>query len=285
MDAFWIILTGSLVAGCCAILGSFLVLRKMAMIGDAISHAVLPGIVIAYLLAQTRSTWPMLIGAASFGVLTSVLIEWLHRNARLQSDAAIGLAFTFMFAVGVILISAYAGQVDLDQDCVLYGEIAYVPLDNWILPSGLSLGPRTVWQLGIVGVIILFYLFWGFKALKITSFDPTLAAAIGISTSFWHYSLMAMVSLTTVFSFESVGAILVVGFLIVPASAAYLLTQKLSHMIGLAVGFGVISSIAGYQLAVVLNASIAGAITTVMGILFALTWLYVAQKKPRARLH
>ena len=285
MDAFWIILTGSLVAACCAILGSFLVLRKMAMIGDAISHAVLPGIVIAYLLAQSRSTWPMLIGAASFGVLTSILIEWLHRKARLQSDAAIGLAFTFMFAVGVILISAYAGQVDLDQDCVLYGEIAYVPLDNWILPSGQSLGPTTIWQLSVVALLIIGYLFIGFKALKITSFDPTLAAALGISTSFWHYSLMGMVSLTTVFSFESVGAILVVGFLIIPASSAYLLTKKLTHMIAIAVGFGVVASIGGYWLAVLLNASIAGAITTVMGILFVLAWLYAARKKPVVSLH
>ncbi|MEM6631007.1 MAG: metal ABC transporter permease [Bacteroidota bacterium] len=285
MDAFWIILTGSLVAGCCAILGSFLVLRKMAMIGDAISHAVLPGIVIAYLLAQTRSTWPMLIGAASFGVLTAVLIEWLNRKARLQSDAAIGLAFTFMFAIGVILISAYAGQVDLDQDCVLYGEIAYVPLDNWILADGTNLGPNPVWQLSGVFLLVLGFLLIGFKALKVTSFDPTLATALGISTSIWHYALMGMVSLTTVFSFESVGAILVVGFLIIPAATAYLLTYNLKQMIGLAVLIGVLSSILGYYVAVVLNGSIAGAITTVMGALFCFAWVYASQRRKIASLH
>jgi len=284
MDAFWIILTGIFVATPCALLGCFLLLRKMSMVGDAISHAVLPGIVIAYLVAQTRATLPMLIGAATFGVLTTVIIEWLHSKARLQSDAAIGLSFTFMFAVGVVLISFFAGQVDLDQDCVLYGEIAYVPLENWILPNGIFMGPVTVWLLLGLLIVVMGYLFIGFKALKITSFDPVHAAALGISTTFWHYSLMGMVSLTTVFSFESVGAILVVAFLIVPAAAAYLLTYKLTHMLAISVGIGIISSISGYFVAASLNGSIAGAMSAMMGILFALAVLIHQRKKHIAKL-
>jgi len=280
MDAFWIILTGSLVASAGALLGSFLLLRKMTMIGDAISHAVLPGIVIAYFIAQSRATWPMLIGAAFFGVLTTLMIEWIHRKARLQSDAAIGLSFTFMFAIGVILISFFAGQVDLDQDCVLYGEIAYVPLDVWLLADGTNMGPTTVWLLSGLILIILIYLRIGFRALTITSFDPVYASAMGISTAVWHYSLMSMVSLTTVFSFESVGAILVVGFLVVPAAAAYLLTEKLQHMLLYAVLMGIGSSIGGYFLAAWLNSSIAGAMTTVMGLCF-LGCLMVYKRKRR----
>ncbi len=268
MDAFWIILTGSLVATSSALLGCFLLLRKMTMIGDAISHAVLPGIVIAFFIAQSRATWPMLVGAACFGVFTTIMIEWIHKKARLQSDAAIGLSFTFMFAIGVILISFFAGQVDLDQDCVLYGEIAYVPLDIWLLADGTNLGPITVWMLSGLLILIVFYLILGFKALKITSFDPLHASAIGISTAFWHYSLMSMVSLTTVFSFESVGAILVVGFMVVPAAGAYLLTHKLQHMMLYAVLIGIVSAIGGYFLAAGLNSSIAGAMTTVMGCIF-----------------
>ncbi|NRA48492.1 MAG: metal ABC transporter permease, partial [Phaeodactylibacter sp.] len=132
MNAFWIILTGALVATSCGLLGAFLVLRKMAMLGDAISHAVLPGIVIAYLFSGSRETLPMLIGAAGIGVLTTFLVEFLHQKARLQIDASIGITFTWLFAIGIIMISMYVGQVDLDQDCVLYGEIAYVPLDLWI---------------------------------------------------------------------------------------------------------------------------------------------------------
>ena len=274
MDAFWIILTGSLVAACCGLLGCFLILRKMSMVGDAISHAVLPGIVIAYLLSQSRAPFIMLIGAAIFGVITTILIEWLHQKGKLQSDAAIGLAFTFMFAIGVILISLFAGQVDLDQDCVLYGEIAYVPLENWILPSGVSLGPTTIWILGILLIIIILFIVKGYKALLITSFDTTFAAAIGISTIFWHYALMSLVSLATVFSFESVGAILVVAFLIVPPATAYLLTDSLPRMLFLSVLIGILSSIAGYFMAYQINSSISGAMAVSMGMIFFITFLF-----------
>jgi manganese/zinc/iron transport system permease protein len=135
MDAFYIILTGSLVALCCGLLGSFLLLRQMAMVGDAISHAVLPGIVIAFLLSGSRDALPMLVGAAALGVLATVLIEWLRRVGRVQTDASIGLSYTTLFAIGIILISLFARQVDLDQECVLYGEIAYVPLDLWIVDT------------------------------------------------------------------------------------------------------------------------------------------------------
>ncbi|MCH2085272.1 MAG: metal ABC transporter permease, partial [Saprospiraceae bacterium] len=129
MDALYIILTASLFAISCSLLGSFLILRKMAMVGDAISHAVLPGIVIAFLLTGSRDSFDMIIGAALLGVFTTFLIEFFHKRARLQTDAAIGVTFTWLFALGIILVSLYAGQVDVDQECVLYGEIAYVPLD------------------------------------------------------------------------------------------------------------------------------------------------------------
>ena len=184
MDAFWIILTGALVALCCGLLGSFLLLRQMAMVGDAISHAVLPGIVIAFLLSGSRDSIPMLAGAAVLGVFATVLIEWLHRVGRMQSDASIGLSYTTLFAIGIILISLFTRQVDLDQDCVLYGEIAYVPLDLWILAGGQSLGPRAVWILGGAFVLILTFVLVGYKGLQLTTFDPAYAATLGISTFF-----------------------------------------------------------------------------------------------------
>ena len=270
MEAIWIILTGTLVAVSCGLLGAFLILRKMAMVGDAISHSVLPGIVLAYLVAESRAMAPMLIGAAALGVLTTVIIEWLYRSARLQSDASIGITFTWLFALGIILISAFAGQVDLDQDCVLYGEIAYVPLDLWFLADGRSLGPVAVWMSGGVLLLILLMIGLGYKGLQLTTFDPGFAAALGISTSFWHYLLMSAVSLTTVVSFESVGAILVVAFLIVPPATAYLLTDRLPVMLGLTVLFGLLSAAGGYYLAVWLNGSIAGAMAVVAGLLLAL---------------
>ena len=281
MDAFWIILTGSLVATCCALLGCFLLLRKMTMVGDAISHAVLPGIVFAYLIAQSRSSLPMLIGAAAFGVLTTVLIEILHKNGKLQVDAAIGISFTWLFALGVILITLFAGQVDLDQDCVLYGEIAYVPLDVWLLDNGTSLGPRTVWILGFNLLVVLLFVLLGYKGLLITSFDTLLASALGISTAFWHYALMGAVSLTTVFSFESVGAILVVAFLVGPAAVAYLLTERLPTMLLYAVLAGIIAAVGGYFLAVAIDGSIAGAMATVIGVEFIVAFVMTQVRRKK----
>lgn len=272
MEAFWIILTGSLIAVSCALLGSYLILRKMAMVGDAISHAVLPGIVVAYLLSGSRETLPMLFGAAALGVLTTILIELFYKKARLQIDASIGITFTWLFAIGIILISLFAGQVDLDQDCVLYGEIAYVPLDLWITDSGLNMGPRTVWICGTLLLIILALLVKGYKGLYITTFNEEFAKALGIGVAFWHYSLMGAVSLTTVISFESVGAILVVAFLIVPPATAYLLTNQLKTMLLLSSIFGIISAIGGYYLAVLINGSIAGAMASVAGFFFFVVW-------------
>lgn len=274
MNAFWIILTGALVAVSAGLLGCYLILRKMSMIGDAISHAVLPGIFIAFLLSGSLNSLPMLVGATLFGVLCTVFIEFLYKKGKLQSDAAIGLVFTFMFAVGVILISVYANNAHLDQDCVLYGEIAYIPLDTWVTQGGIDLGPRAVWIMSIVLILIIIFIFVGYKALFLTTFDPAFATAIGISTTFWHYLLMSAVSLTTVVAFESVGAILVVAFLIGPAATAYLLTNRLPLMLLLAAITGVLAAVSGYYLAVLLNGSIASAMAVMVGVLFMLAFLF-----------
>ena len=274
MNAFWIILTGSLVATSCALLGCYLILRKMAMVGDAISHAVLPGIVIAFLISGSRDSLIMLIGAGIIGILTTFLIEFFHRVGKLQTDASIGVTFTWLFAIGVILVSVFTGQVDLDQDCVLYGEIAYVPLDTWILSDGTSIGPRAVYISGAVLLIVIAFIILGYKELFITTFDPALATALGISTTLWHYLLMGTVSITTVASFESVGAILVVALLVTPAATAYLLTTNFKIMLLLAAFLGICISISGYYLAVWVNGSIAGAMATCGGVMFGLAFIY-----------
>lgn len=268
-----IIVTGTLTAAACSLLGSFLILRRMSMLGDAISHAVLPGIVLAFLISGSRNPIPMLIGASVLGLFTAFCTEALHRAGRLQQDAAIGVTFTWLFAVGVILVSMYAGQVDLDQDCVLYGEIAYVPWDTWLW-RGLDMGPRAIWIMGGVFLLDLLFVLTCYKELKITTFDPALAESLGISTRLFHYLLMAAVSLTTVAAFESVGAILVVAMLIAPAATAYLLTDRLSYLLGIAVGIGIASAAGGYELARLLDASIAGGMATVAGALFALAFLF-----------
>lgn len=274
MAAFWIILTGTLLAASSGILGSFLILRKMAMIGDAISHAVLPGIALAYLVSGFGTDYLLLFGAAVFGMLATLIIQWLDKRIKMQTDASIGVTFTFLFALGIILISSFASQIDLDQDCVLYGEIAYVPLDLIYTASGISLGPRQVWILGINLIIVLIAIIIGWRGWLITSFNEEFARSVGINTSIWHYTLMMLVSLTTVVSFDSVGAILVVAFLVIPAATAYLLSTKLKTMIILSLVFGFLSSILGYALAWKIDGSIAGAMAVCAGTLFLIVLLF-----------
>ncbi len=274
MDALYIILTASLFSISCGILGCFLILRQMAMVGDAISHAVLPGIVIAFLVTGSRDSFDMILGAALLGIFTTFLIEFFHKKAGLQTDAAIGVTFTWLFALGIILISVYAGQVDLDQECVLYGEIAYVPIDLWITDSGKVLGPKALYVASGILLINLIFLWIGFRQLHLTTFDPAFAASIGISIGLWNYLLMGAVSMTTVAAFDSVGAILVVALFVVPPATAYLLTDKLRQMIALTVVISILISILGYYLAVALDGSIAGAIVTVAGVGFGLAFLF-----------
>lgn len=274
MDAFYIIMTGTLFSIACSLLGCFLILRKLAMMGDAISHAVLPGIVIAFLLTGSRDSFTMLLGAGSLGIFTSFMIEFFQSRAKLQSDAAIGVSFTSLFAIGIILISIFAGQVDLDQECVLYGEIAYIPLDLWVTESGKIMGPRALYIAIFIVLLVLIFLFLFYKNLHITSFDASFAASIGISVGIWHYLLMGMVSLTTVAAFDSVGAILVVALFVVPPATAYLLSRKLKSMLILSAFISAVNSTIGYFIAGALNASIAGAMVMCAGVLFMLAFLF-----------
>ncbi len=273
MSEFWIILTACLASSACALVGSFLVLRKQAMLGDAISHAVLPGIAIAFLLTASRNTFPMLIGAGAFGLLTVYLTEKLQLRGRLMNDASMGIVFTTLFAIGVIIVTVFASQVDLDQDCILYGEIAYVPWDIWFF-AGMNMGPRPVWILGFVLLINIAFVLSCYKELKIYAFDRQLAVSMGIPVLFVHYGLMGTVSFSTIAAFESVGAILVVALIVVPPATAYLLTRRLSHMLMLSVGVGVLSSVSGYYFALWTNSSIAGSIAVMTGIYFALALFF-----------
>lgn len=286
MSDFWILFTGMLVASCSGILGAFLVLRKMAMIGDAISHSVMPGIVIAFLLSGSRDSLLMMVAAMACGLFAVFLIQ-LFQNKGVQADASIGVVFTALFAIGVLLVSLFARQVHLDQDAILYGEIAYVHWNTWVV-NGVDLGPKAVWLLGVTLIIIVTVISLFYKQFKLCSFDPALAAACGIPVALFHYLLMGMVSMATVSSFESVGAILVVGMLIIPAATAYLLTDRLGRMIMLSVGVGILSVFGGYGAAVMLDASIAGCIVCAAAVLFALAFLFspshgIVAKKLRLR--
>lgn len=272
-DGIWIIIIGALVAGSCSLVGCFLVLRRQAMMGDAISHGILPGIVLAFLFTGSRNIVPMLIGAGALGLITAFITDTLTHHGRLQSDAAMGVTFTWLFALGVILVTRFAGSVDLDVDCVLHGELIFSPFRR-LTWNGMDLGPQAVWTVGIVAFLNLCFILTGYKQLKVSSFDPGLAASLGINVTLWHYLLMSFTSLTTVACFESVGAVLVVAMLIVPANTAYLITDRLSAMLALSIALGAVSSALGYGLAYLLDGSVAGAITTVGGIMFIVAALF-----------
>jgi manganese/zinc/iron transport system permease protein len=277
LDA-WIVVAGVLCAMSCALLGNFLVLRKMSMMGDAISHAVLPGLAIAFLLTGSRASLPMFIGAAVVGVLTAVFTEWIRNFGKVEESASMGVVFTALFAVGLILIVQAADHVDLDPGCVLYGAIEMTPLDvvgimgQWV--------PRAVVVLSIVFAINLLFVSVLYKEFKISSFDPGLATSLGINSRLMHYLLMTLVAVTTVASFEAVGSILVVAMLIVPGAAAYLLTDRLGAMLVVSLGIGAASAVLGHVAAVVVpgwfgysDTSTAGMMAVTVGLLFGVVLL------------
>jgi manganese/zinc/iron transport system permease protein len=266
---FEIILIASVVAASCSLVGAFLVLRRMSLMSDAISHAILLGIVLMFFLVESTASLPMILAATLTGVLTVTLVEALFRTQLVREDAAIGLVFPALFSFGVILISRYAGNVHLDTDAVLLGELVFTPFDRLVV-AGADLGPRALWLAGGVGLVNLLFVIIFFKELKLATFDAGLAAALGFSPVAIHYALMTLVSVTAVSSFEAVGSVLVVALMITPPAAAYLLTDRLPVMLGLSVALGVISAVAGYFLARLLDASIAGSMATMTGVIFTL---------------
>lgn len=274
----WIALMGFLVAMACGLVGNYLILRRMALVGDAISHSILPGLAIGFLLAGTRSSWVMFLGALGAGVVTTLLIELIHKKSRVKQDAAIGITFSSLFAIGVILISVFASKVDLDQDCVLYGEIGTVPLDSLVQIAGVTLGPTAVVRMAFVALLTVVLIALFYKELLVSSFDSGLAYSLGINATVMHYSLMCLLSVVVVSAFESVGAILVIAMLILPGATASLLSQRLPWILLLTVAHAALSSVLGIHLAVWLNCSIAGAMVVMGSVLFGLAWVFSPQQ-------
>ena len=270
-------LIASIVAAACAIPGTFLVLRKMAMISDAISHSILPGIVVGFFITQDLNSPVLILLAALTGIITVVLVEYIQKTGLVKEDTAIGLVFPALFSIGVILIAKNANDVHLDIDAVLLGELAFAPFDR-LLIGGTDVGPKSLWVVGTILIVTITLLILFFKELKVSTFDKGLAASLGFSPAIIHYGLMSVSSITTVGAFDAVGAILVVALMIAPAATAYLLTTDLKKMLALAVGFGVFSAIFGYWVAHWLDASIAGSISTVLGLVFLLVYLFAPSK-------
>ena len=275
----WIFLMGFLVATACGLVGNYLILRRMALVGDAISHSILPGIAIAFLIARSRNSTAMFLGALAAGIITTIIIEAIHKRTRVKQDAAIGIAFTSLFAIGVILISLYAAKVDLDQECVLYGEIGFVtPLTQPVVTvGGVMLGPVPVVRMAAVALISIVLIVIFYKELLVSSFDPALAFSLGINATVVHYALMCWLSVVVVSAFEAVGAILVIAMLILPGATAALLSHRLPVIMVLTIFHAALSSLLGVHLGTWLNCSLAGAMVVMGGFLFTLAWIFGPQ--------
>jgi manganese/zinc/iron transport system permease protein len=259
-----IVVTGMLVGTASSLLGAFLVLRRNSMLADAISHSIVLGIVLVWLLTRQQSGPVQLLGAALAGIATVALTELLARTRKVKDDAAIGLVFPALFALGVLLLNLYARDVHVDQHTVLLGEIGFVWLKTMPL-LGHEVPQALVW-LGLVTAINASFVFLLFKELKLATFDPALAHALGLAPGVLSYALLVLTSVTAVAAFEAVGVVLFVAFVIVPPAAAYLLTDRLERMILLGVAVALASSWLGYLVAVALDVSIGGMMAVVIGL-------------------
>lgn len=267
-----IIVVGMLTNVACALVGCYLVLRRMSLMGDAIAHAVLPGLVLAFLFSGSMSILPLFLGAAAVGLLTTFLTQTLHQYGRVTADASMGVVFTSLFALGVVLLKRYISGVHFDVACVYEGSLSHAALDTffvngWEIPRQLvTIGPVVILNLAVITLL------W--KELKISSFDSALSTAMGYSATLMHYLLMALVAITTVASFEAVGSILVVAMLIVPPATAQLLSDRLGYMMLLACLFAILSAVLGYWLAQRWDVSPAGAMAVMSGAMYGLAVLF-----------
>ena len=252
------LLTSMLVGAVCGLLSSYVILKRWSLLGDAISHAVLPGVAIAYLLGL-----PFFVGAFATGALTSLGIGVIERNSRIKSDAAMGLMFTAAFALGVVIISQITTSTHLMH--ILFGNVLGVRDSALLLTLFAAV-------LALI-VVLLFY-----KELMLYVFDPVQARSLGLNTGFLHYGLILLLTLTIVASLETVGIILVVAMLITPGATAYLLVNRLHHMIWLSTLIGVVSAVIGLYLAFHFNVASGGTMVLVVSAFFLLAFLFAPQR-------
>lgn len=259
-------------AVCCAVIGTFFVLRGLSMLSDAISHSVLLGIVLTFFLVKEVSSPWLLAGAALFGVLTVFSVETLSSTGLVQKQDAVGIVFPLFFALAVILISKYARNVHLDTDMVLMGEVIMAPLYR-VSALGLSL-PRAFVQMGLILLLNLLFILVFYKELKVSSFDPDFTVTLGFSSTVLFYALMSLSSLTAVAAFDAAGAILTVSFLIAPGACAAMISKDLRQMLRISVLYAILNSLIGYVLALALQISMSGMVASVAGVSFLLTFLF-----------
>ncbi|QPN56263.1 metal ABC transporter permease [Synechococcus sp. CBW1107] len=248
------LLVSALVAGVCGLLSCFMTLKGWALMGDAVSHAVMPGVVIAYAL-----NLPFALGAFVFGVGSVAVIGYIKQMTRIKEDTVIGLVFTGFFALGLTLISKVRSTIDLTH--ILFGNVLGISGDD-------------IRQTVLISLLVLVLLLLFRRDLILFCFDPTHARSIGVNTGFLHYLLLSVLSLAAVAGLQTVGIILVVAMLVTPGATAYLLTDRFDRMTWIAIGSAVLSSVLGIYWSYWMDASTAGCIVLVQTGLFLLSFLF-----------
>ncbi|KXB65726.1 ABC 3 transport family protein [Parvimonas sp. KA00067] len=267
-----ILIAVSLVSAACSLLGPFLILRKMSMMIDSITHTILLGIVIAFFITKDLTSPLLIVGAGLVGILTVFLTELINQKTALHEDASIGLVFPFLFSIAIIIISKFLRGVHLCIDSVLVGEVAFSVIPR-IEFFGYE-GSKVIFVMAVIFLIDLIFIGVFFKELKISTFDKNLSLISGFAPAVIYYALMSLVSITTVGAFNAVGSILVISYMVVPSACAYLLTHDLKKMIVISVFVGVLSSVLGFYCAYIYDLSIAGTIAVVNGIIFFLVFIF-----------
>lgn len=279
MDEFLLIITAILVAIPAALLGVILLLNKSVMIGDAISHAVLPGIVIAYLIVVTMDNTYVLMGASIAGFITTLLIDFFQTKLAIQKDAAIGTATTFLFSLGVLLLALFFGQnTELDQECVLFGAIETTVIEQ-VLVGETIIGTRAIFQLLPLTIIVVLFVFFGFSRLKSWLFNASYTSLLGISITKWRLSVLLLLSLHAVLSFESVGAVMLIGLLVLPGATALLLAKNLKEAFVYAVIIAILACVIGVLIGFQINVSIAPVIIFSNSLLFIGVFIFNKSRK------
>jgi len=276
-DIIWngkIVAMGFFVCLSCGLIGAFIVVRKLALMGDAISHGILPGLALSFMITQSKALLPMFIGACIAGLLCSLCIEWLQKKSPLKADAALGLTFTSFFALGVLLITQMGNNAHIDAECLLYGEIGFTPLAKNLKWGAIELGPRPLATMAMVTLLIISIMIVFYKQLLVTSFDETLSISLGLPIKAIHYGLMLLLATTIVAAFESVGVILVIAMLIFPSTTASFFFSRMPAILFSTIPLAFIYSFGGFFLARWLDCSIAASMVVIAMFCFGLAWLF-----------
>lgn len=277
MIEFWTLLIAVVTAAACALTGTFLVLKREALVAEGLAHAVLPGIVIAFVLTESRTSPLLIVGAAAMGLAMVLLVQAIRRTGIVDRDASLGVVFPALFSVGVLLANAELSGVHFHADCIIDGNLSLSVLDR-VNAFGRDLGPKSLWTMSLALLAVTAFLAIFYKEMTLVTFDPGLASTLGFRPGLMNAAWLALVSFVTVAAFETAGSILVVALMIAPPAAASLWTKNLSLLLAVAVLFAIVASVSGFYTAFALDIAPAGPMATLAGAVFLASFIFAPRQ-------